>query len=155
MPDSCELTCQHRRWKSENDDHFSGDEDESHEPYGCFGDPDDAEDVLMELKSDWPKEANHLRRFILASAKRFGIPNSHRDDAAQDALLEILTDLGRDQFDLLLESIGASDRIVEAFKDSDRGKIAARAIKRSLARFQFPDATFTDIGMYDESPHGS
>ena len=156
MLDAVELNHQYRQWRSENDSHFAEIAEIEFDGDCAAAFPEeDPEDVLMELTADWADAADHLRRFIIHSAKKMGIPNSERDDVASDALLEITVELGRDQFDLLLESVHTSDRIVAALRDSERGLKARRAIKRSLARFQFPDATFTDIGMYDESPHGS
>jgi len=141
MPDDpIELAYQYRIYRNDTDAHFEGDFEEF-EPYDDFEDADQ----LMAVLADYTDAADHLRRFIFLCAKRKGIPAYIREDAVDEAICEIAEALGRTQFDLFLESIDLSDSIVSALRDSDRGKMADRAIDRALTRTKLPNPTLTDV----------
>lgn len=105
--------------------------------------------------------ADHLKKFVVQSAKRMGLPLCEWDDIAGDTLLEIAQDLSASRFSSLLREIGESEEILDVLRGkrnglsgrhpaSPEGASARRAIRRVLARSKFPMSTFTDIGMHDE-----
>lgn len=144
MIDPFELNYQYRKYRADTDAHFEETDDpDDREGYGV----EDEDEDPMAATADYADAADHLRRFIIQYAKKKGVPSSERDDVAGDALLEIAGDLGRQQFEFLLESIDMSDRIVDAFKESRRGRIARTAIGRVMDRFKPGMPTCTDLGL--------